>query len=833
MPDDIEGGQLNRKALGSRLLLVMIIASMLLSAWPVSGANYVYCSEEHRITDDDDPDTTPRIGVDSEGDFHIIYHKGGQDPELTYRKVDGQGQTRAGPVRLNPTDVTHFTGWDVAVDSEDRVHVVFSGMTDDEPEADLYYVQLTKAGIVQVQSRRIYNSQHSAVHPSIDIDGLDEIHVAFEEQGVSETHWMKLTPGGTVSLQARRISDDISGNGGDVERARVGAGDGGTSFVVWLQRDTTRSTWGVQYTALTPCGEVDVPPQMVQYDRFRHKEFLSADVEGEGELHMLYVENGRLFHAKLDDRGRVDVSHYQLTDLSRGEVISTDLEVSRNDTVFGVFECRDILTSQIEVFFWVRWEGEGWIEWSMNRIDELGGQTPSVCAPKGDLGGAVFMRDFELYLVTLREEVDNQPPVAILAAAPTDIQVGETVYFDGTASHDPDPEDQVEEWRFEWGDGGDTDWITSPTATYAYSSPGTYTASLFVMDDHGMECEEPATISIYVTGGSTNKAPLARLSATPDEVLVEEVVTFDATASYDEDGEVATYLFEFGDGLSSGWMDQGLVTHVYYAAGLYTASLMVRDDEGAQSESPATVRIAVEEPNRKPTATIEEISPNPVTEGDEVTFRGSGSDSDGEVVEYMWSSGLDGILSDQASFTRSNLTVGVQSIVLTVRDDDGAWSEPDTIYLEVHSNQPPTIDVKTEKTSVDIDSEVEFRVTYTDPEGDMPTMAKVVYGIGDDEMREDMEEVDASDTDCRDGKDYICKVRLNDEGTYRYYFEFTNPANGKQTSEVNEMKVTKESWSLPARGASTAVIAMLVIGLSIVLRNGSRSTSRRIKSSSK
>jgi hypothetical protein len=87
--------------------------------------------------------------------------------------------------------------------------------------------------------------------------------------------------------------------------------------------------------------------------------------------------------------------------------------------------------------------------------------------------------------------------------------------------------------------------------------------------------------------------------------------------------------------------------------------------------------------NQAPSAAIVQVTPNPVSAGDVVTFTGSGTDIDGTVTAYRWSSDIDGPLSDQASFSSSTLTTGIHTITFDVQDDDGVWSSQDTATLYV------------------------------------------------------------------------------------------------------------------------------------------------------
>ncbi len=81
-------------------------------------------------------------------------------------------------------------------------------------------------------------------------------------------------------------------------------------------------------------------------------------------------------------------------------------------------------------------------------------------------------------------------------------------------------------------------------------------------------------------------------------------------------------------------------------------------------------------PNQPPTAFIDSIIPNPATEGDTVTFTGRGEDADGNIAAYSWISSIDDNLSNQASFSKADLSVGTHTITFKVQDNNDAWSDP-------------------------------------------------------------------------------------------------------------------------------------------------------------
>ncbi len=69
--------------------------------------------------------------------------------------------------------------------------------------------------------------------------------------------------------------------------------------------------------------------------------------------------------------------------------------------------------------------------------------------------------------------------------------------------------------------------------------------------------------------------------------------------------------------------------------------------------------------------------------GNPVSMSASASDSQGFIVEYEWVSDRDGVLSNQESFSVSDLSLGSHVITVRARDSQGEWSEPVFKVLDV------------------------------------------------------------------------------------------------------------------------------------------------------
>jgi PKD repeat protein len=92
-----------------------------------------------------------------------------------------------------------------------------------------------------------------------------------------------------------------------------------------------------------------------------------------------------------------------------------------------------------------------------------------------------------------------------------------------------------------------------------------------------------------------NESPVAALTVSNANPLVNETVIFNATASYDPDGYVQFYFFDFGDASDSGWTSSPVAVHTYAAQGNYNTKVTVEDDLGATSaeSDQTTVQISV------------------------------------------------------------------------------------------------------------------------------------------------------------------------------------------------------------------------------------------------
>jgi len=167
-------------------------------------------------------------------------------------------------------------------------------------------------------------------------------------------------------------------------------------------------------------------------------------------------------------------------------------------------------------------------------------------------------------------------PVADFTYSPDNPVINETVTFDATLSTANGGAAVNYDWDF--GDGH-TD--SGVVVTHVYDSYGVFTATLNVTDIEDLWDAESRTVTV-------ESVPVANFTYSPETPYVGETVTFDAQVSYDLDGSIVEYSWDFGDGNITSTADQ-VITHVYGTEDAYFVELTVTDDDGLNNSSTKAV----------------------------------------------------------------------------------------------------------------------------------------------------------------------------------------------------------------------------------------------------
>jgi large repetitive protein len=279
----------------------------------------------------------------------------------------------------------------------------------------------------------------------------------------------------------------------------------------------------------------------------------------------------------------------------------------------------------------------------------------------------------------------NAPPVPAFVYSPQEPTTTDYVEFDASGSNDPAP-GLIRRYEWSWGDGN-TSMLSMPRTSHRFIAAGTYNVTLTVMDDLGAKARK--SVQITVSPGQ-NHPPVAVIYPSARSQESGKAVNFDGSASYDTDGTLAGYAWDFGDGGRAGF---AIVSHAFILTdGLqrdFTVTLTVTDDQGAASSATVTVTITPAiPPNARPKAILT-AAPTTVFTSQLVRFSSAGSyDPDGAIPQdgYSWSFG-DGELGSGLEVFHRYLKPGIYVVLLTVKDDRGATgSATETIYV---MNIPP------------------------------------------------------------------------------------------------------------------------------------------------
>ena len=283
--------------------------------------------------------------------------------------------------------------------------------------------------------------------------------------------------------------------------------------------------------------------------------------------------------------------------------------------------------------------------------------------------------------VQVRAIPTNQQPTANFTFSPTSPQVGQQVSFDASGSFDPDGSIVQYNWDF---DGNGTTDAQGQRVNHTYFAATTATVRLTVTDNAGATASRSQ--NIQVRSAPVNQPPVASFTFSPTSPTVNQVVTFDASGSFDPDGTISSYRWDLNN---DGVIDvTGLrVTARFGSARSFTAKLTVIDNQGASTSTTQTVNVG--QTNQAPTASFT-FSPNSPQVNQAVQFNANrSSDPDGSIVDYRWDFNSDGNIDSVGSnvVTQFN-TSGNFQVTLTVVDNNGA-SNSTSRTVSVSTPAPP------------------------------------------------------------------------------------------------------------------------------------------------
>jgi PKD repeat protein len=218
--------------------------------------------------------------------------------------------------------------------------------------------------------------------------------------------------------------------------------------------------------------------------------------------------------------------------------------------------------------------------------------------------------------VSLEVVLGNVGPVARFLFSPDEGTVGVGIRF---MDKSLDPENRPLDYYWNFGDDSTS---TEKNPLHTYETSGIKIVRLTVTDDEGLSNTTTQEIMVF-----PNVRPIADFSYSPDEAKIDETFYF-VDKSYDEDGFIATWDWDFGDGKSSSRQD---TDHHFSESGTYYVTLTVGDNDGNTDSITKPVTVI----NLPPMADFS-ISTVKAKVGDEISFTDSSSDPEGKALTYDW-----------------------------------------------------------------------------------------------------------------------------------------------------------------------------------------------------
>ena len=301
-----------------------------------------------------------------------------------------------------------------------------------------------------------------------------------------------------------------------------------------------------------------------------------------------------------------------------------------------------------------------------------GATTTHVFASPGSYAVALTVTDSDGSSATTTQTITVAGPVAQFTGPAPQLE-GAALGFNAGAPGPQAANPVSYAWTF--GDGATA---SGPSATHAYATAGTYTATLTATDANGDFTSATHMVSVL------DESPAAAFGVVTTTPSTQRAVAFDASASSDPDGAITDYAWQFGDGTGTTGQSP---THLYTAPGTYTVTLIVTDSTG-QTSPAVSHQLTV---YASPQAAFA-IAGNGAAETRPVGFNAGASGdagAGGPIASYAWTFG-DGTTATGMTVAHAFQRLGSYPVTLTVTNAVGL-ADSVTEFVTIGDEAPTPI----------------------------------------------------------------------------------------------------------------------------------------------
>jgi PKD repeat protein len=401
-----------------------------------------------------------------------------------------------------------------------------------------------------------------------------------------------------------------------------------------------------------------------------------SDVTGATHTYDEVGDYNATFYVKDDDGDEASVKvNVSITGVHpEAEILEPSVTVvNEDDTVSFDGQGSDTVSDPDLTFMWDFGDGNS-TDWAQDA------KTSHVYDRKGNYTAVLSVMDDDQLVGndTVEITVLNVLPMATILEIPAELQEDEEGEFLGSGFDSPSDMPTLL-FRWDFGDGNDTGWVTDPIVSHSYAMEGDFSIRFEVMDDDG-EVH-------YLEDGLTvvNVLPDCSVKASKDNMVEDEEVVFSSTCTDTASDQDLTYGWKVGDKT----YDTQNVTLVPTTSGQLSIEFTALDDEGGAYTEKLTVTIR----NLDPVIGDLDVPLN-VNEGEthqlEVNVSDTSSDLPGLTVTWEFQDG------GKETGTKVNHTfaeAGRWKVKVTVEDDDGAKvSKEVTVTVTGETIIPPDDD---------------------------------------------------------------------------------------------------------------------------------------------
>jgi PKD repeat protein len=190
---------------------------------------------------------------------------------------------------------------------------------------------------------------------------------------------------------------------------------------------------------------------------------------------------------------------------------------------------------------------------------------------------------------------NNPPETPVKPSGPTFVEKG-VEYIFMSSTYDITSGEQIR-YRFDWGDGNYSNWSdfmssnASVSMSYHWILISNYSIRVMAQDENDSNSSWSPALSVTVSQAESGEIPPVADVNVSGNVSASQIIVFNASGSYDIDGIIISYQWDFGDGTTGSGVSP---EHVYENPGEYTVTLVITDNNGNTYSKTMAVNIASE-----------------------------------------------------------------------------------------------------------------------------------------------------------------------------------------------------------------------------------------------